>query len=191
MMESLLDIFKFAFAFFFGRRVHLVTFYGSGGSQEIPDLPGSAGAIPPGTLINAHSVVLQNIGRASAHNVRVGHHTLAGVSYRVTNAVPTVVPAPAPSTEVELVIPVIPPGYQVAINYLYFPPLTYANIQSYIISDEGMADGRNLLQAWRMSNSMKLALTIIVLGSVLALALALYLFVPWFANWIASLLAKL
>lgn len=190
-MESLLDIVRFAFAFFFGRRVHLIAFYGSGGALELPAVMGAPGAIPPGTQINHHSLVIQNIGRATAHNVRVGHLSLAGVNYRVTNAVPTMVRSEAPSTEVEFVIPVIPAGYQVSIDYLYFPPTTFETINNYVTCDEGVAEVRTLLHAWRMSNSMKLAITAIGITSLVALVTALYFFIPWFADWIKNIFAKI
>ena len=86
--------------------------------------------------INIHSVVLGNTGRKSATNVRIRHSVLPDfniwpqVQYDVEEL---------PGGGAEIVIPTLVPGEEVTISYLYFPPITAAEINAVIKSDEGFA----------------------------------------------------
>ena len=39
----------------------------------------------------------------------------------------------------EIVFPALVPSEQVTVSYLYFPPMTYGHVNTYVKSDEGMA----------------------------------------------------
>jgi len=112
----------------FERRPRLITYY-----SHIAEF--NAGN-PPGRL-HTHSVVIKNRGRAPAHNVRVPHvvpmdniHVRPVVPYQLV---------PIPGGGEELVFPVIVATQEVTISYLYFPPLTFNQVNQAIRSDEGMA----------------------------------------------------
>ncbi|HXN22853.1 MAG TPA: hypothetical protein VOA41_08950 [Candidatus Dormibacteraeota bacterium] len=94
---------------------------------------------PPGgapIVVNAHSVILYNAGRKAATNVRLRHLVLPdftifpGVLYSVENL---------PTGEREIVIPTLVPKEQITVSYLYFPPVTYEQVNAGIRFDEGFA----------------------------------------------------
>ena len=86
--------------------------------------------------VHTHAVVLRNVGRQPATNVRLHHHTLPdfsicpSVNYRTENL---------PDGTRDIVIPTLIPGEEVTVSYLYFPPLTATNINAGIKSDQGFA----------------------------------------------------
>ncbi len=86
--------------------------------------------------IHTHSVVLRNAGKKSATNVRIRHSVFPDfniwpqVQYEVEEL---------PGGGAEIVIPNLVPGEEVTISYLYFPPVTAAEINAGIKSDEGFA----------------------------------------------------
>lgn len=86
--------------------------------------------------IYTHSVVLRNAGRKSASNVRIRHTVLP--SFQIVPPVDHRVIDLADNAK-EILIPTMVPGEQLTISYLYFPPLTYANVNAGIKSDEGFA----------------------------------------------------
>ena len=83
-----------------------------------------------------HSIVIRNVGRRTASNVRIGHNTLPDfqvyppIEYSVIGL---------PGGEQEIVLPVLVPGEQISISYLYFPPLTWNQVNTNVKSDEGLA----------------------------------------------------
>lgn len=94
---------------------------------------------PPGgqqIFIHTHAVVIRNISRRSATNVRLSHGHLPdftiwpAVQHRVEDI---------PSGGRDIVIPSLVPGEQVTVSYLYFPPLTVDGINAGIKHDGGFA----------------------------------------------------
>ncbi len=47
----------------------------------------------------------------------------------------------------EICVPVLTPGEQVTISYLYFPPLTWHGVNTYVKSDEVMGKAINVMPA--------------------------------------------
>jgi len=86
--------------------------------------------------IHTHSVVLRNAGRRSATNVRIRHNTLPEFNIW-PNLGHTVEDLPGGSREI--LIPTLIPGEEITISYLYFPPLTVAEINAGIKCDQGFA----------------------------------------------------
>jgi hypothetical protein len=86
--------------------------------------------------VHTHTVVLRNVGRRSATNVRLGHMVLPDfvIFPDIQHRVETL-----PNGSREIVIPTLVPGEQVIVSYLYFPPLTFNQINAGIRSNEGFA----------------------------------------------------
>lgn len=92
--------------------------------------------------VNTHSIVLRNAGRKVANNIRLGHNTLPGfqvfpdIEYEEKNL---------PGGGKEIIILKLVPKKQVTISYLYFPPLTWNQINTHLESDEGPIKVLNVL----------------------------------------------
>ncbi len=86
--------------------------------------------------VNTHTVVLRNAGRRSATNVRLHHFALPDFNIwpQVQHYVETL-----PDGSRDIVIPTVVPGEEITISYLYFPPLTFAQVNAGIKCDQGFA----------------------------------------------------
>ena len=86
--------------------------------------------------INHHSVVIRNTGRRRATEVRLTHHVLPdfniwpSVQYSIEDL---------PQGGKDIVIPVLTPGEQLTISYLYFGPTTVNDINAGVKCDQGIA----------------------------------------------------
>ena len=114
-----------------GRRTRLIAYYSH--------VAGIAGTFPGTTQpiqVNTHTVVLRNTGRQAATNVRLHHATLPLFSIwpQVLHHVDTL-----PNGSQDIVIPILIPGEQITISYLYFPPVTYDQVNQGIKCDQGFA----------------------------------------------------
>ena len=95
--------------------------------------PGQDGA---NVTLNTHSVVIRNVGRRAATNVRLSHGQLPyfniwpPVQHRLEEV---------PDSGRDIVIPIVVPNEHLTISYLYFPPITYAEVNHGIKFDEGLA----------------------------------------------------
>lgn len=95
------------------------------------------------TIVHTHSVVVRNAGRKAAHNVRLAHTVLPPnvtvyppVQYTIEQN---------PEGASEIVIPVLVPKEQIIVSYLYFPPLTWNQVNMNTKSDEGFAKILNVI----------------------------------------------
>lgn len=92
--------------------------------------------VPTPIQVHTHAIVVVNAGRKPAQNVRLGHYTLPdfqvhpSVAYSIANL---------PSGGQEIVFPTLVPKEQVTVSYLYFPPLVWNQINTYVKSDSGQA----------------------------------------------------
>ena len=119
----------------------------------------------PPINIHTHAIVLKNAGRATANQVRVGHHILPD-NFLVYPQVPHSVER-SQGTAAEIVIPRLVPGEQITISYLYFPPLIWNQINSYTKSDVGYAKILNVLPTPQRSKWASAILwTLIFIGTV-------------------------
>ena len=94
--------------------------------------------LPDGTsdFVNTHSVIVVNEGKRSATNVRLSHTILP--DFNILPAVPYK-QEQVPDSGPDIVIPTMVPGEQIMVSYLYFPPVTYEQINSSVKHDEGFA----------------------------------------------------
>jgi hypothetical protein len=88
-------------------------------------------------FVHTHAVVLRNVGRRSATNIRLRH-----------NVLPDFIIWPELQHHIEdlpggggreIVIPTLVPGEEITVSYLYFPPVTVAQVNTGIRSNEGFA----------------------------------------------------
>lgn len=85
-----------------------------------------------------HSVVVKNTGRKPAVNVRLSHQYLPE-NITVHPPVKYSVEPNGDGRTGDIVIPRLVPTEEVAVTYLYFPPLTWRDINLRTKSDEGFA----------------------------------------------------
>jgi hypothetical protein len=91
----------------------------------------------PDSFVNAHTVVLQNVGRKTATNISVGHNFLPN-NYQIYPAIEHSLKQ-IPGTGNEIFIPRLSAKEQIIISYLYEPPLVVNQINTYVKSDDGLA----------------------------------------------------
>lgn len=121
--------------------------------------------------VNTHSVVLRNAGRKTANNVRLGHAVLPDfqvfpdVEYRIIDL---------PGGGKEIHFPRLVPKKQVTITYLYFPPLTWGQVNTHVESDEGPVKVLNVLPTVQLPKFMIAILWMLVGYGVIGLVYTIY-----------------
>ncbi len=121
------------------------------------------------TNVNTHSVVLRNAGRRSATNVRLHHVVLPDFNIwpPQVHHVQTL-----PDGSRDIVIPTLVPDELITVSYLYFPPVTVAQVNAGIKCDQGFAQAIPVLlqrQYPRWLNCTLAALMLVGLISVVYL----------------------
>jgi len=104
------------------------------------------------TLVFAHSIVVRNAGGKSATNVRIGHNFLPP-NIQVSPSVKYAIES-NPEGGTEIIFPIIVPKEQITISYLYFPPVTWDQVNTYIKSDDGFANILNVISMPQPSKSV-------------------------------------
>lgn len=110
------------------RRPVIVSFFGHASSFSINSDEGNA------LVVNTHTVVIRNVGKRSAANLRMTHAILPNIN--VFPQIPyhsEILPGGA----VDLVFPTIVPGQQITVSYLYLAPLLVAGVNMGIKHDDG------------------------------------------------------
>ncbi len=154
-------------------RPKLFTFYGNVSSHSIA---GDSGPV----AIHTHDVIVRNGGRKTARNVRLGH-TVLPKDYRVTPPVEYRLQE-VPGSGPDIVFPALVPGEQVTISYIYFPPLVYNQVNSYVKSEEGFARVITVLPQPQNPKWFNVMATVFFLLGVIAAVYAI-------AMWIKHLLS--
>lgn len=129
--------------------------------------------------VHTHSVVLRNAGRRSATNVRLHHIVLPDFNIwpPLVHHVDTL-----PDGSKDIVIPTLVPGELITVFYLYFPPITVAQVNAGIKCDQGFAQAIPVLlqrQYPLWFNRTLLALTLVGLVSVVYLVYHAVIRVLW------------
>ena len=133
--------------------------------------------------INSHSIVVRNAGRRPAHNVSLIHALLPhysvhpGLWHQRRDT---------PSGGGEILFPTLAPNEQVTVTYLYFPPLTWAQVNQVTRSDEGPARVLNVIPSIQYP---RWAIEVLRVLLVIGLVTSVYLMVQ-FGFWIASVQHK-
>jgi len=143
----------------------------------IPD--GDAEARARHHSVHAHSLIVRNVGGKTANQVRVSHYMWPDhvsvhppVNYTIERN---------PEGSADIIFPVLVPGEQVTLSYLYDPSLSFNLITAGLKSDEGMgrivdAPTMHKPSIWRMA----VVLTLAFVG----LSLVIY----WIVLWAIALL---
>jgi hypothetical protein len=159
--------------FLFTNRERLITHYGHVSSFKVkPNDPEQEEY-----WVYTHSVVIRNIGRKTAKNVRMGHAVLP---YNI-NVEPDIeyTKNELPGGGVELVFPNLVPKKQVTLSYLYFPPLTYNQINTHVESDEGPAKVVNALLQPQPAKWLVIVLWFLILSGGISIIYLLYLLIRY------------
>jgi hypothetical protein len=120
--------------------------------------------------IHTHAVVLRNIGRKAATDVRLHHNYLPDFSIH-----PSVQHQAEDLTDGtrDIVIPTLVPGEEVTISYLYYPPLTAAGVNAGIKCDQGFAQQIPVLLQRQYPKSVQLLVAgLLLIGAVASLYFA-------------------
>lgn len=126
--------------------------------------------------VHTHSIVLRNAGRKSAMNVRLGHNQLPDfqvfpdVQHQVLDL---------PNGGKEILFPVIVPQKQITISYLYFPPVTWGQINTHVESDEGPVKVITVLPQPQYSKWLINSLRLLIVVGGISLLYLIYMFVRW------------
>lgn len=114
----------------FDRKPALISYFGHVGAFQTTPPNGQP------IQVHTHAVVVRNAGRLGTTNVRLHHAILPdftiwpGVEHHVQTL---------PDGSRDIVIPVLVPGEQITVSYLYFPPVTVDRVNAGIKSDHGFA----------------------------------------------------
>ncbi|MFA5155906.1 MAG: hypothetical protein WC532_00750 [Candidatus Omnitrophota bacterium] len=122
-----------------------------------------AGANP--ITVHTHGIVIKNVGKRTAADIRVRHTILPenfnvfpNIQYRVESL---------PMGGTEIVFPALVPNEQVTISYLYLPPLLFSQIHAGIRHSEGFATEVRALPAPRYPAWIRrIVLLLLILGII-------------------------
>ncbi|AHE65799.1 TPA: hypothetical protein RG395_003000 [Legionella pneumophila] len=148
-------------------RAKLVTYCLHASAHKIKD---------PAGIINTHAIVIRNAGRIAAKNVRVGHYVFPELSCTVTP------PIEYEKKEIEggteLIFPTLVPQEQIVISYLYFPPITIRDVNTYVKSDEGFAKILNIIPSPKLPGWLEKILYILLfIGGVVVMRIIIQLII--------------
>lgn len=135
----------------------------------------------PECFIHTHAIVIRNAGRIAARNVRVGHYVFPSLSCTVNPPIEYETKVMDGATE--LVFPVLVPGEQIIISYLYLPPVVMGNVNTYIKSDEGFAKILNVIPSPKLPTWLEKTLYVLLfIGSLVVIYLLMRLIIFGFEN---------
>jgi hypothetical protein len=151
------------------RRVKLITYVGHTSVFTVQPNP------PAIEYIHTHAIVIRNAGRLPAHNVRIGHHVLP--NFYIHPPIPHTI-EDVPKNGKDILIPILVPGEQITVSYLYAPPLIWNQVNSQTKSDEGFAKTINVLPTTQYSRSVGiLAFFLWIMGVVAIIYILIWLLV--------------
>ena len=154
------------------RKVNLLVYYGHITSHQLRrENP---------ITVNTHAIILQNAGRKSATDVRISHDYLPP-DYSVFPKVEFSVVELEGGTG-EIVIPRMVPGEEIHISYLYYPPITYQQVNGRVRHSEGFAKGIDVLLQRQYPNWVQKTAGALMLVGIVAILYVLAGLVQPFVN---------
>ena len=168
----------------FEGRPKLVTYLVHAANNPLPqpDLPNPAAAAPDPVnarpqAINTHAIVVRNAGQKTAHSVRIDH-AFFPFSYSVFPPIHHTLTRQGDGAEI--LIPVLVPGEQVTVSYLYFPPVTWDRVSGWVKCDEGMARAVTVIPSTPPPRAVVWVLRLFAfVGASVVLYWMLRLLIPW------------
>ena len=115
--------------------------------------------------VHTHDVVIRNLGKKPAMNVRVTHaylpdfNILPPVAHRVEDV---------PGGGRDIIIERLVPGEQVTLAYLYFPPITFREVTTGVKSDDGFAQVVPVLLTRQYSRRVRVTAGVLMLVGIVA-----------------------
>lgn len=152
------------------RKPRVITYYGSVSTHQV-----SPPNQPPFRVFT-HEVVVRNVGKRPATDVRLMHAVLP--DHHVTPPVPYTIDN-TPGGSQDIVIPTLVPGEQVVVSYLYWPPLIAGNVNTGVKHDEGFAQFVPVLLQRQFPPMVNRLVGLLMLCGAMALAYLAYLGVAW------------
>jgi len=159
----------------FDRRARLVTYYGHTSIHHV--------SLEKPMTVHTHSLVIRNVGNASATNVRVSHRL---------NPLNVYVDPPCPyrrepvaNAGDDLVFEKLVPGQLLSISYLYYPPVVFSQFGHSVRSDEGFAKVVSVLPQQQAGKRVTITLGfLVIIGAITTL------YIGWLsADWALSNIA--
>ena len=123
-----------------------------------------------------HSVVIKNNGWASAKNVRLTHNFLPSFSvfpdieYQVSDL---------PGGGREIRFPLLVQDEQVTVSYLYFPPVTWDQINRLVKSDEGLANVIRVIPMRQYPQWFNKLVAVLLFAGTISMLYVLVVLVRW------------
>jgi len=154
------------------RKPKLVTYFGAVSTHRLRP------ADQPMLQVHTHEVVVRNIGKKPAKNVRMTHAVLP--DYHVMPQVQHTVETPAEGSH-DIVFPVLLPGEQVTVAYIYFPPLIAGGVNTGVRHEDGFARHVPVLLQRQFSRPVMYLIVSIQLVGLLTLAYFGWQAVAWLA----------
>ncbi len=140
------------------RKARLIAYFTHASAFNLPG--------PPPVTIHTHGIVIRNIGKRTATDIRVRHNTLP-LNYRIFPVIEQRVEN-LPGGGTEIVFPSLVPNEQVTISYLYFPPLFYNQIHAGIRHSEGFATEVTALPTPQYPSWIRRSLLILLILGIIA-----------------------
>jgi hypothetical protein len=173
LSSAVIVILAFLLNKFFYNRPRLIAYYGHFTGHLLKKCD-------PNIPIFTHSVVIRNLGKLTATNVRLGHKKridlqVNPLDFPEISIVPEVMYTKndLPDGGKEILFPTVVPNKQITISYLYFH-LNHMNFNTYVECDEGAAEIINTIPARNLSTWAKGILwSLIFIGATTVLYFAL------------------
>jgi len=147
-----------ALNWFFERRPRLIAYFNHASAFNVPGANSTA--------IRTHGVVIKNIGKRPATDIRVRHHVLPEHLNIFPDIERQIQSLPGGSSEI--VFPVLVQNEQVTISYLYFPPLFANQIHASIRHSDGFAEEVTALPTPRYSPWIRRGLWVLLVVGMIA-----------------------
>lgn len=138
----------------------------------------------PDMKVHTHGIVIRNTGKKPATNIRVSHLTLP-INYQVFPDVKHQVEE-LPNGGRDIVFPILVPGEQVSISYLYYPPLLWSQVHAGIKSDDGFAQELTVLPTPQLKGWQLWGLRMLIIIGSLTVLYAFFSAAGAAWNWFGS-----
>lgn len=155
------------------RRPRLLAFFGHVAAFTIR--PGTENEV----ILHTHEIVVTNVGRKPAKNVRLGHTQLPqfqvnpSVGYRVQDL---------PGGGQEILFPSLVPGERITVSYLYFPPIIYTEINTHLKSDEGLGKVVQVLPTIQYPRWVYFILRVFIVLGIITFLYLMTILTIWLAS---------